>query len=68
MKNEDKNEKDAEDDKHATGERKKKPVNKVHETELSKKEAEAGAPADSSVAGEEDPGVALEFLVDKKKN
>lgn len=30
---------------------------------LSRKDAAAGAPADYSVAGEEDPGVGLEFMV-----
>lgn len=34
---------------------------------LSDEDAEAGAPADSSVAGEEDPGVGLEFLVKRER-
>lgn len=33
---------------------------------LSDEDAEAGAPADSSVAGEEDPGAGLEFLVKRE--
>lgn len=34
---------------------------------LSDEDAAAGAPADSSVAGEEDPGVGLEFLVKRER-
>lgn len=32
---------------------------------LTRRDAAAGAPADESVTGEEDPGAALEFLVKK---
>lgn len=33
--------------------------------QLSRRDAAAGAPADASVTGEEDPGAGLEFLVRK---
>lgn len=36
--------------------------------QLSESDAAAGAPADASVCGEEDPGVGLEFLVKEMKN
>ena len=42
-------------------------VIKLHEKDavLTRKEAEAAGPDDLSVCGEEDPGVALEDLVEK---
>ncbi|MBU1311595.1 MAG: hypothetical protein KKE30_18900 [Gammaproteobacteria bacterium] len=38
-----------------------------HQLPLSHKDAEAASPEDSSVCGEEDPGSALESLVDDDK-
>lgn len=34
---------------------------------LTEREAEAGAPPDESITGEEDPGVGLEFLVKRRE-
>lgn len=38
-----------------------------HKYRLSHQEAEAGSAEDSSVCGEEDPGAALEFLVEENR-
>lgn len=38
------------------------------EYHLTRRDAAAGAPADESVTGEEDPGAGLEFLVDKPRH
>lgn len=44
------------------------PVDKAeHHSPLSHKDAEAASPEDSSVCGEEDPGSALESMVDDDK-
>jgi hypothetical protein len=46
----------------------KHPSDKVrHQPPLSHKDAEAASPEDSSVCGEEDPGSALESLMDDDK-
>ena len=43
----------------------KKPQEHERDLKLSRKDAMGGSPADASVAGEEDAGVGLEFLVNK---
>ncbi len=41
------------------------PCHHERDYRLSRRDAAAGAPADASVTGEEDPGAGLEFLVKK---
>lgn len=60
------NSKKAGSDKRSTEEAQKLPAEKRKRL-LDPEEAEAGGPAEIAVCGEEDPGSALEFLVDEEE-